>query len=145
MTKLKHCKKCNTDKPLEGFSFLERSKDGYNYYCRERQNKANRKCWPDYYKRNKERFRQYDKERYLENATKIRVIKDVPCKDCGQRFPYYVMDFDHVRGEKKFVISGATCDYWPTTLEEIEKCDVVCSNCHRIRTHSRNYHKEKVW
>ncbi len=67
----------------------------------------------------------------------IREQKDRPCLDCGVSYPYYVMDFDHVRGEKSFnlseVVKGAQSK--KVILEEIDKCEVVCSNCHRIRTY----------
>jgi hypothetical protein len=43
-----------------------------------------------------------------ENTKLIRKLKDVPCIDCGYRFPWYVMEFDHVpeRGKKKYNISS---------------------------------------
>ncbi|AJD82175.1 HNH endonuclease [Mycobacterium phage Cosmo] len=49
------------------------------------------------------------------------------------------MDFDHVRGVKEFNIgSYRTKSYSLQRIrDEIAKCDVVCSNCHRIRTHDR--------
>ncbi len=66
--------------------------------------------------------------------------KKVPCVDCGISYPYYVMDFDH-REEKtteinKLVKGGPSLK---TLQKEIDKCDVVCSNCHRIRTFNRMY------
>lgn len=70
-----------------------------------------------------------------------RRAKDVPCADCGQRYPYYVMDFDHVRGEKKFCIGvavGTNIAGINQFLDEIAKCEVVCSNCHRTRTFVRS-------
>lgn len=60
--------------------------------------------------------------------------KDVPCMDCGGRFPPCAMDFDHVRGEKSFAISAAGTRSHEAVKAEIRKCDIVCSNCHRIRT-----------
>ena len=62
--------------------------------------------------------------------------KNRPCQDCGQRYPPYVMDFDHRYG-KKFLIGRQV---WSTTSvarvkEEIAKCDIVCANCHRERTY----------
>jgi hypothetical protein len=48
------------------------------------------------------------------------------------------MDFDHVRGEKKFNIGPtAAANSVKMILEEAKKCDIVCSNCHRIRTRAR--------
>lgn len=67
----------------------------------------------------------------------LRARKDVPCMDCGFKFPHFVMDFDHVRGEKVMCVGRMAISAF--TMEKIEmeiaKCDVVCSNCHRIRTH----------
>ena len=64
-------------------------------------------------------------------------IKDVPCSDCGGKFPSYCMDFDHRNPkEKKYVIAWMPPRHGKKRiLEEIAKCDIVCSNCHRIRTH----------
>ena len=55
--------------------------------------------------------------------------------DCGQSYPSYVMDLDHrgdkVRNVARMVSLGLG---EATVLAEIAKCDVVCSNCHRLRT-----------
>jgi hypothetical protein len=61
-------------------------------------------------------------------------LKAVPCADCGGCFPPCVMDFDHVRGKKLFPIGAADSRSLPVLLREIAKCEVVCANCHRIRT-----------
>lgn len=46
------------------------------------------------------------------------------------------MDFDHVRGTKKFAISTYAHAVSSETLtKEIAKCDLVCANCHRERTY----------
>ena len=74
----------------------------------------------------------------------IASLKDHPCKDCKHRFPPECMDFDHVRGKKLFGI-GTGGNGHPSrerVLEEIKKCELVCANCHRIRTKKRaNYGK----
>jgi hypothetical protein len=66
--------------------------------------------------------------------------KDCPCQDCGRSYPHYVMDFDHVRGEKLLNIGQASQKNLAPKriIDEIAKCDVVCSNCHRERTHQRS-------
>ena len=60
------------------------------------------------------------------------------CTDCKENYPYWMMDFDHL-GDKKFNISNFQTKN--TTLKaiqnEIQKCDVVCANCHRNRTYLR--------
>lgn len=56
-----------------------------------------------------------------------------PCTDCGNFYPYYVMDFDHQK-DKKFLISKTTARSIRQIQEEINKCEVVCANCHRVRT-----------
>ncbi|QGH79901.1 HNH endonuclease [Streptomyces phage Bordeaux] len=61
-----------------------------------------------------------------------------PCTDCGNHFPHYVMQWDHL-GDKKMdvsrmVQSGNSIE---TIEKEIAKCELVCANCHCIRTHNR--------
>lgn len=64
--------------------------------------------------------------------------KDQPCTDCGGVFPPCVMDFDHVpeRGPKLFDL-GRSDRSLKAIAEELAKCDIVCANCHRIRTWER--------
>lgn len=72
--------------------------------------------------------------------TMIRSLKDRPCLDCRVRYPHYVMDFDHREGETKdFDIARAVrkCVSERVLMKEVAKCDLVCSNCHRERTHRR--------
>jgi hypothetical protein len=92
---------------------------------------------PDYYKAAVKIKRDRIKEW-------LRKQKEVPCADCDVSYPYYVMDFDHRVGVTKV---GTVNDIlrqnaWARLREEIAKCDVVCSNCHRIRTQMRLGAKE---
>ena len=67
-----------------------------------------------------------------------------PCVDCGINYPYYVMDFDHVRGQKHANVMELVSTLSKKKIdEEIAKCEIVCSNCHRIRTHMRKMAKKK--
>ena len=63
-------------------------------------------------------------------------LKKAPCTDCKLTFHPIAMDFDHVRGAKvaeisKLARSSVSID---TVIAEIAKCELVCANCHRIRT-----------
>lgn len=67
----------------------------------------------------------------------IQKQKAKPCVDCDAEYPYYVMDFHHRPGEKKDnVLARAVGLCWSIARieAEIAKCDLLCSNCHRIRT-----------
>jgi hypothetical protein len=74
---------------------------------------------------------------YARNRAIISAAKDKPCADCEVRYPVHVMDFDHVRGAKVAAVSRMTSLSIAAVRKEIAKCDVVCSNCHRERTHQR--------
>ena len=66
-----------------------------------------------------------------------------PCIDCGINYPYYVMDFDHVRGVKQANVMELVSTLSKKRIDlEIAKCEIVCSNCHRIRTHMRKMNKK---
>ena len=73
------------------------------------------------------------------NSELIKRLKEsTPCADCGQYFPSYVMDFDHLK-DKGFGIARyrSKCVSEKTLKSEMAKCEIVCSNCHRVRTHKR--------
>ena len=56
------------------------------------------------------------------------------CADCGGSFHKCAYDFHHVNPlEKKFEIAPALDRNWDAILEEVEKCVMLCSNCHRVR------------
>ena len=59
------------------------------------------------------------------------------CVDCGFNAHPAALDFDHVRGDKFSDVSRMLTYSWERILSEIAKCDVVCANCHRLRTISR--------
>lgn len=73
-------------------------------------------------------------------------LKMVPCKDCGRSFHPVCMDFDHRDPrEKKSCVSlmpRGVAQGWikmADFVSEIRKCDVVCSNCHRLRTFNNGH------
>ena len=60
------------------------------------------------------------------------------CADCGISYPYYVMDFDHLADKEREINFLASTGRIGALKREIEKCEIVCANCHRIRTHRRS-------
>lgn len=68
------------------------------------------------------------------------------CSDCLEKYPHYVLEFDHLPGFKKFgQVSHILKKYGPDKAwEEIAKCEVVCSNCHKIRTNTRLFPEDSA-
>lgn len=90
------------------------------------------------YARNKARYAANNKAAKKAKAAYIAQVKSVPCMDCEQSYPSFVMDFDHRPGEIKLEEPGRLIfSSWKKLLAELAKCDVVCANCHRIRTFTR--------
>lgn len=131
---MKRCSRCGQDKPVEEFPGA--NGDTRRSWCKPCKNAYDR----DWYRRNKQKHIQDVNELKRQvverNQALIREAKSVPCADCGVRYPWYVMDFDHVGADKDRNISQAFRYWWPKRLlAEINKCDVVCVNCHRERTY----------
>lgn len=65
--------------------------------------------------------------------------KGKACVDCRQGYPYYILQFDHVRGIKVGNLSDlARYATMEVLIDEIGKCDLVCGNCHAHRTYMRS-------
>lgn len=107
-------------------------------YCRKCNTEYQKKWYADHKEQHDRKVRIAEKARRLKIREVLQAIKAVPCADCGIKYPYYVMQFDHLR-EKDFVIATASRMVYSLDriLEETEKCEVVCANCHAERTHQR--------
>jgi len=115
---------CKVTKPLTDFvSFKAKGKRYYRGKCRPCLSAHRKEAWSS-------EWSSCRKSRY-------RNKKDGPCVDCGVSFPSYVMQFDHVRGDKLIKVSDLSLSSDAVLVTEIAKCDLVCGNCHKIRTHTR--------
>lgn len=119
---------------------------------RERESaKRYKENFPGYRERENQRRRGNAAHREVENKRreillrKINLLKmDRPCYDCGGSFAPHQMDWDHLpQYQKSFNIgSNQTSRSFESVIDEINKCQLVCSNCHRNRTETRK--KDKV-
>lgn len=92
-------------------------------------------CCSDTCRNRRERRAKVEVARALVDAAKAQ-----GCVDCGVIYPSYVMDMDHVcdPSEKVADISRLVgAGKAAAVRRELLKCEPVCSNCHRIRTHAR--------
>jgi hypothetical protein len=99
-----------------------------------RQRAASKK----HYENNKQQYFDRNKRAKERMQVIVREAKNKPCTDCKQSYPHYVMHFDHIGTDKEFNIADrVNHNNVSAMLAEIAKCEVVCANCHQIRTWMR--------
>ena len=96
-----------------------------------------------HYEANKEKM----KARAVAHKAKMREVifaylvevKSNPCTDCGETYPHYVMQFDHIGTDKLFNVADCYSKGFSLAKvqEEVAKCELVCANCHAVRTWTR--------
>ena len=136
---MKQCSKCKQTKQRTSEFFNKKSSasDGFNSWCKVcRRTHYHKMKNTDEYIQTYKRAKASKQERALKFYSQI--VSDGECMDCGEE-DSRVLEFDHVRGVKKagvaqLVYSG----YSNKSLQsEIDKCDLVCLNCHLLRTTDR--------
>ncbi len=135
----KTCSKCLQTKPLDEFPIKNSLRGERHAACKDCTAKRSKEL---YYANREARTAQVAEKRrsYRDKAREfvLSYLSTHPCVDCGETDPV-VLDFDHVRGQKvrnisQMIYGGVSL---PTIQEEIEKCEVRCANCHRIKTAER--------
>lgn len=86
--------------------------------------------------KNNVRYRSENREKIYD------ILVTSGCADCSDNDIRF-LEFDHREGENKRAnISEMLNSSWPTIQKEIDKCDVVCVKCHKLRTYAR---LDKCW
>ncbi len=133
MPDVKRCSTCGLDRPLSEFNRRALSVDGLQFRCRA--------CSRAWYEKNKERHLKNVGRRNVayrrELAARLAAYFAAhPCVDCGEA-DVRCLQFDHRdRSAKKANVSKMLSNSlpWRRILEEIDKCDVRCANCHSKKT-----------
>jgi hypothetical protein len=126
---------CKEERPLDNFTM--KTKTRRQSQCRECQKVYRRK----HYLKNKTKYlAKANKWRKSSRAKLAKLKTNQPCADCKKIYPPYVMDYHHRNNTKKEICIGHQVANigWGRILEEIKKCDLICANCHRIRTHKKS-------
>ena len=128
----KTCPRCRKSKPVSEFHRVRRGSDRLRGPCKacvSLEGKA-RVFTPEQKARAK--AKQDETRAWMDS------LKAEPCTDCGGTFPPVCMDWDHLPGVLKVRSVGLLLTYSrERILAEVAKCELVCANCHRIRTHQR--------
>ena len=138
---MKRCARCETVKPRSAFHRSALRADGLQVYCidcraeidharyERRVGKTVPRC-----PRNSRRETGPSRRAWLLNLKVGR-----PCTDCGRTFPPEAMQWDHLPGfEKASDVSSMWGRSTEEMLRELAKCELVCANCHAIRTFRRS-------
>jgi hypothetical protein len=143
---VKKCSKCLINKSINGFYMRKRGPRSGEIY--EKCKMCMKIRGIDYYHKNHTRQLALANKRrrkaYLLKRVFIIKAKNKQCADCKKKYPFYVMDFDHrdYKTKTKNVSYMFTRNWSLDKIkQEIKKCDVVCANCHRIRTYFKLNHK----
>lgn len=137
---MKRCGTCRKIRPLADFNRKAARADGRQEVCRD----CNRASSRRYYQRNREHHVAVIRARTeAQRAANLAVITEFllshPCTDCGNA-DLRVLDFDHRPGtSKRDAVMKLVRDGFSirTVVDEIDKCDVRCRNCHAIVTYQR--------
>lgn len=134
---MKKCSKCKKEKPIEEFNFKTKSTGFRQYQCKV----CTRLYIKNHYNRNKGYYLRKAKKRNAKIKLKIyeylcEYLVKHPCIDCGES-DLAVLEFDHKGEIPKFkavshmIRNQAKLE---KIIEEINKCEVRCANCHRRKT-----------
>lgn len=131
---LHRCARCGQSKRLIEF---HHSRTGQFSYCRDCRCAYDRRYYAERGKaaRSARHRAHINRQRAWMSALK----QGIPCTDCGQSFPPYVMHWDHLPGHEKIDEVGSMVGSRrrDVILAEIRKCELVCANCHVMRTVTR--------
>ncbi len=114
-----------------------KSRTGQFSYCSACRREYDRQY---YRERGKTARRLRQRERVRQARLWMAALKEgIPCTDCGGVYPVWVMHWDHLPGfDKVDAISSLVSSRSRTiTLAELQKCELVCANCHVLRTTGR--------
>lgn len=132
---MKKCSKCTEEKPLEAFQKRAKNLDGYTGVCKT--------CKQDYDNKfhsarsSTSKLKKYSLQVVRNKSIKlwyVEYMKDKKCNLCEED-NIAALDFDHINN-KSFTISTALSGGYSIKkiLLEIQKCTILCSNCHRKKT-----------
>jgi hypothetical protein len=133
---MKTCSRCRESKPHAAFQRNSARKDGLQATCRD----CRRAIDADQYRLHKPRYdaRKHATRRHNVEAVQAYKMANA-CSDCGGHFHFAAMQFDHRPGEEKTMeLAHLAARGSPARIAaEMAKCDLVCANCHAVRTFLR--------
>lgn len=137
----KICSSCNKLKSDKDFFFRDKSNNKLHSQCKTCYTEKRRVTYKRHYHKygDQYRLRAVARKRIVKADLRNKMLKylyDKNCAICGIS-DIRVLDFDHINPKTKdfSVAKGLSNLYtWDKILVEIDKCRILCANCHRIVT-----------
>lgn len=126
---IKICNTCTVEKSISEFRKDSTTTDGRRGECKGCSRLYHKSRYVELYgdkarARNRERYQLFS-----ERITQIKAQKG--CYYCIETEPV-CLEFHHLDpSQKDFVLSGGATRSWNKIVAEIDKCIVLCSNCHK--------------
>lgn len=137
---MKICSKCRKNKSESEFGSNKYHTTGLNYYCKEcRRSYDNQKYALDPESRRQKQYEFKKKNLAIIRKELWKLLSSSFCIDCGIQDPV-AFEFDHIEDNKKYNVGAMMSNgsySWDAIRKEIDKCEIVCANCHRHRTNNR--------
>jgi len=127
---------------LEYFGLHNRNSIGLDTYCKV----CRREIGRENYHKNKESWNKTHNKTYNIKKQNIKDLKEQSdgCCKCKEK-KHYLLDYHHLDPSTKlFQIAQGESKGWDTVLKEIEKCILLCSNCHREFHFLEKLHKISI-
>lgn len=126
----KVCSKCKKEFDVSFFTKKKSHKDGLSSNCKDCTREAVRK----HYYNNKGYYLDKNKRKRKKVQEWFKKYREtLQCEKCSDS-RWYVLDFHHNNDDdKKHNVAkfSREAGSYKRLLEEIEKCSILCSNCHR--------------
>jgi hypothetical protein len=85
---------------------------------------------------NVERVKTWRRTRYEERKQHAIEYKGGACQHCNAIVSLAAFDFHHINDKEKEIAWLLRCASWERIVKELDKCLLLCSNCHRTH-HNR--------
>lgn len=126
----KVCNKCGVLKPLSEYNKNSKKKDGVQTWCRECTKVRNNERYAND-REHRDRIARNNRNNILRNRELVRKFKSQGCLLCSEK-ELVALDLHHLDPSTKEAHVSELLTYGPKKLlSEIEKCVILCANCHR--------------
>lgn len=136
----RHCARCGEGKPQTEFHKSHTGQFSYCAPCRRAYDRWYYGVRGRHARSGRKQARRIAGREWLDSLK-----AGLPCTDCGEVFPEFVMHWDHLPGHEKVAAVSrlAREKSRELALAELEKCELVCANCHAVRTSERMRSKRR--